>query len=188
MIVSYERAPSLSSAHSGPDRKAVLRSKRGSAILESALFVPIIFALFIGMEELARVTYNYYMLQKTLSGLARYLGTQQGVNFCNGADPILTSAINNALTGTTDASGAPVIAGLTPDMIQVSIEQYDPVSQQLSPCACGAPGCDPSQGGIAPGYIVVSLAGGYTVQPLFWGFSINPFPLQPSVTVPYGGT
>ncbi len=64
-------------------------TKGGSAILEAALFVPIIFALFIGMEELARVTYNYYMIQKTLAGLARYLGTQQGVNFCNGADPIL---------------------------------------------------------------------------------------------------
>ncbi len=73
-------------------------------------------------------------------------------------------------------------------MIQVSIERYDPVAQQLNPCACGAPGCDASQGGIAPGYIVVSLASGYTVRPLFWGFSINPFPLQPSVTVPYGGT
>jgi hypothetical protein len=164
------------------------RGLRGSAILESALFVPIIFALFIGMEELARVTYNYYMIQKTLAGLARYLGTRQGVNFCNGADPILTAAVNNALTGTTDASGAPVIAGLTPDMIQVSIEQYDSATQQLSPCACGAPGCDPSQGGGAPGYISVSLANGYAVRPLFWGFSINPFPLQPSVTVPYGGT
>ena len=125
---------------------------------------------------------------KTLAGLARYLGTQQGVNFCNGADPILTAAINNALTGTTDASGSPAIAGLTPDMIQVSIEHYDPMTQQLSPCACCAPGCDASQGGIPPGYIVVSLANGYTVQPLFWGFTINPFPLQPSVTVPYGGT
>jgi hypothetical protein len=162
--------------------------RRGSAILETALFVPIIFALFIGMEELARVTYTYYMIQKTLAGLARYLGTQQGVNFCNGADAILTAAINNALTATSDASGAPVIAGLTPDMVQVSIEQYDPVGGQLNPCPCGAPGCDPSQGGIAPGYIVVSLANGFTVQPLFWGFSINPFSLQPSVTVPYGGT
>jgi hypothetical protein len=180
--------PSIAPSARGQARRPIVRSRRGSAILESALFIPILFALFIGMEELARVTYNYYMIQKTLAGLARYLGTQQGVNFCNGADPILTSAINNALTGTTDASGSPVIAELTPDMIQVSIEQYDPVAQSLNPCACGAPGCDPSLGGTAPGYIVVSLANGYTVRPLFWGFSINPFPLQPSVTVPYGGT
>jgi hypothetical protein len=180
MTLQCDRPPGLSAGRR--------RGLRGSAILESALFVPIIFALFIGMEELARVTYSYYMIQKTLAGLARYLGTQQGVNFCNGADPILSAAINNALTGTTDASGAPVITGLTPDMIQVSIEQYNPATQQLNPCACGAPGCDPSQGGTAPGYISVSLANGYTVRPLFWGFSINSFALQPSVTVPYGGT
>jgi hypothetical protein len=192
MRFSYDGPPGRSSAQSAPSapRQAgspVPRTK-GSAILEAALFIPIIFALFIGMEELARVTYNYYMIQKTLAGLARYLGTQQGVNFCNGTDPILTAAVNNALTNTVDGSGSPLIAGLTPDMILVSIETYDPVSQQLNPCACGAPGCDPSQGGIAPGYIVVSLANGYTVQPLFLGFNVNPFPLRPSVTVPYGGT
>lgn len=152
------------------------------------MFLPILFALFIGMEELARTTYTYYALQKTLSGLARYLGTQQGVDFCNSADPILAAAINNALTGTYDGSGAPVIGGLTPDMIQVSVEQYDPVGGRLNLCPCGAPGCDTVNGGTAPGFIQVSLASGYVVQPLFWGFQINPFPLQPSVTVPYGGT
>ncbi len=95
MRFSYDGPPDRSSAQSAPSapRQAgspVQRTK-GSAILEAALFIPIIFALFIGMEELARVTYNYYMIQKTLSGLARYLGTQQGVNFCNGTDPILTA-------------------------------------------------------------------------------------------------
>jgi hypothetical protein len=165
-----------------------LRGRRGAAMLEAALFVPIIFALFIGMEELSRVTYTYYMIQKTLTGLARYLGTQQGVNFCNSGDPIMVAAINNVLTGTVDASSAPLIAGLTPDMVQVTAQQYDAVNQQLTPCACGAPGCDISQGGTAPAYIVVSLVNGYTVHPLFWGFSVSPFPLQPSVTAPYGGT
>ena len=97
------------------------------------MFVPIIFALFIGMEELGRVTYTYYMIQKTLSGLARYLGTQQGVNFCNSGDPIMTAAINNALTGTIDGSGTPLISGLTPDMVVVTAEQYDAVNQLLTP-------------------------------------------------------
>jgi hypothetical protein len=164
------------------------RKRHGSATIESALFIPILLALFIGMEELARVTYTYYMIQKTLSGLALYLGTQQGVNFCNPSDPIVAAAINNALTGTFDGSGAPLITGLTPDMVQVSPEQFNAAAQQLNACPCGVPGCDTSQGGTAPGFIVVSLANGYTVQPLFLGFSVSPFPLQPSVTVPYGGT
>jgi hypothetical protein len=164
------------------------KRRRGAALLESILVVPIIFAIFLGVEELARVTYTYYMIQKTLSGLARFLGTQQGVNFCNLGDPIMTAAINNALTGTADGSGQPLINGLTPDMVLVSPETYDSVNQQLGACPCGAPGCDVSQGGTAPAYIVVSLANGYTVRPLFWGFNVNPIPLQPSVTVPYGGT
>ena len=161
---------------------------KGAALLEAALFVPILLALLIGTTELGRVTYDYYMIQKALSGLALYLGTQQGVNFCDGADPIVQAAINNALTGTVDGSGAPLIAGLTPSMVQVNIARYDPNSQQLAPCDCSATGCDASQGGSAPSYIVVSLTNGYTVHPLFWGFSVTPFQLQPSVTAAYAGT
>jgi hypothetical protein len=145
-------------------------------------------ALLIGTTELGRVTYTYYMIQKVLAGLARSLGTQQGVNFCNSGDPIMQAAINNALTGTSDASGTPIVTGLTPSMIQVTVARYDPNSQQLAACDCSASGCDSSQGGGPPGYIVVSLTNGYTVRPLFWGFSVLPFPLQPSVTVPYAGS
>jgi hypothetical protein len=162
--------------------------RQGAALLEAALFVPILLALLIGTTELGRVTYDYYMIQKTLSGLARSLGTQQGVNFCDSNDPVMQAAINNALTGTVDASGDPLIVGLTPGMVQVSIARFDPNSQQLAPCDCSAAGCDASQGGSSPGYIVVSLTNGYTVHPLFWGFSVTPFQLRPSVTAPYAGT
>ena len=164
------------------------RSRRGAIALETALLLPILLALLIGTEELARVTYNYYMIEKIMSDLARYLGTQLGPNFCNPADPIVTAAVNNALTGTADGSGTPIVNGLTPDMVLVTIENYDPTTTAISQCACSATGCDTSQGGQAPGYIVVSLANGFTVQPLFWGFKVAPFPLVPSVRVPYGGT
>jgi hypothetical protein len=150
--------------------------------------VPIRLAILIGTEELARVSYTYYMLEKTMGDIARYLGTQMGVNFCNSSDPIMVSAINNAVTGTADASGTPVISGLTPGMIQVAIERYDPSSQAMVPCDCSATGCDASQGGQAPGYIVVSINGGFSVRPLFWGFAIAPFQLNPTVRTPYGGT
>jgi len=156
--------------------------------VEAALFLPILLALLIGTEELARVTYNYYMIQRVLSGLALTLGTQQGVNFCSaGSDPIIQAAINNALTGTVDGSGDPIVNGLTPSMVQVVGATVNAATQQVSPCDC-QPDCDPTQGGAPPGFIVVSLASGYTVHPLFWGFSVDPFPLQPSVTAPYAGT
>jgi len=165
-----------------------MNRRRGGALLETAIFLPIILALLIGTVELARVTYTYYMLQKMMLNLARYLGTQQGVNFCDSQDATVQAAINYALTGATDSADNPFIPGLTPAMFQVSTERFDPSGQQLTACECSAAGCDAAQGGLPPGFIVVSLTNGYPVRPLFWGFTAEMFPLRPSVRVPYGGT
>jgi len=54
--------------------------KRGGALLETALLLPIILMLLMGTVELARVTYTYYMLERLMYTVARYVGTQQGVN------------------------------------------------------------------------------------------------------------
>ena len=91
--------------------KARVRGK-GSALVESALLVPILLALLIGTTELGRLTYTYYMIQKVLAGLARSLGTQQGVNFCNTGDPIITDSSGVAF----DVGGAldlRVLPGMT---------------------------------------------------------------------------
>jgi hypothetical protein len=128
------------------------------------------------------------MLEKIMFNLARYLGTQQGVNFCDTQDASIQAAMNYALTGTTDSSDNSIITGLTPAMFQIRIERYDPNSQQLVICDCSAAGCDASQGGLPPGFIVVSLANGYQVSPVFWGFAVDPFVLRPMVRVPYAGT
>jgi Flp pilus assembly protein TadG len=162
--------------------------RRGGALLEGVLVVPIILALLIGTVELAQITYTYYMLQKMMAGLARYLGTQQGVNFCDNQDPTIQAAINFALTGSTASSDAPILPGLLPSMFQVTAERYDATGQQLVTCDCSASGCDASQGGQPPNYIVVSLTDGYTVQPVFWGLTVTPFALRPRVMVPYEGT
>jgi TadE-like protein len=165
-----------------------VKRRRGGALIESVMFMPILLSLLVGTVELARVTYTYYMLEKVMFNLARFVGTQQGVNFCDNQDATVQAAINYALTGTTDSSDNPVIAGLTPGMFQMRIERYDPNSQQLVVCDCTAAGCDTSQGGLPPGFIVVSLTNGYQVSPVFWGFAIDPFPIRPSVRVPYAGT
>jgi len=162
--------------------------RRGGALIESVMFTPLLVMLLVGTVELARITYTSYMLQKVMFSLARYLGTQQGVNFCDSQDPAVQAAINYALTGTSDSSDNPAVTGLTPAMFSVRIERYDANTQQLVPCDCSAAGCDASQGGLPPGYIVVSLTDGYRVNPVFWGFAVDPFPLHPSVRVPYAGT
>jgi hypothetical protein len=152
------------------------------------MLLPIVLGLLIGTVELARVTYTYYMLEKLMYNLARYLGTQQGVNFCDPQDAGIQAAINYALTGDTTTAENPIVNGLTPSMFLIQAERYDANSQQIVPCDCTAPGCDASQGGQPPGYIAVSLAQGYLVHPAFWGFAVDPFALRPMVRVPYDGT
>jgi hypothetical protein len=165
-----------------------MKRRSGGVLVETAMLVPILVGLLVGTVELARVTYTYYMLQRVMFNLARYLGTQQGVNFCDGEDPTVQAAINYALTGMTDSSENPVVPGLTPAMFSIRVERYDSTSKQVVACECSAVGCDASQGGLPPGYIVVSLTDGYPVHPVFWGFSMDQFPLRPSVRVPYAGT
>ncbi len=165
-----------------------MRRRWGGALVESILLMPLILALLIGTVSLARVTYTYYMLQKMMTNLARYLGTQQGVNFCDSQDPTVQAAIVFAMTGSNDGSAAPIVPGLSADMFQVRAERFDTTGQQLVACDCSATGCDAGQGGLPPGFIEVSLATGYNVQPVFWGFALSPFALRPTVRVPYGGT
>lgn len=165
-----------------------MNPRRGSSLLEAALVAPIVLALLIGTVELGRIVYTYVMLEKVMLGLARYLGTQQGVNFCDSQDPTVQAAINYAVTGSGGSLDSAVVPGLTPDMFQIQIQRYDPNAQQLVPCDCSAAGCDAGQGGLPPGFIVVSLTDGYTVNPIFWDFRLNSFALRPSVKVPYGGT
>jgi hypothetical protein len=164
------------------------RGQSGGVLLEAAMFLPIVLALLVGTVNLAEITYTFHSLQKVMFSLARYVGTQQGVNFCDPMDPGIVAAKNFALTGTTDSAENPSVVGLTPDMLEVRIERYDPVSQQLTVCDCSVTGCDASQGGLPPDFIVVSLTNGYTVRPMFWGFTPDPFQLRPQVRVPYGGT
>ncbi len=157
-------------------------------MLETVILAPVILALLVGAVGLARVTYTYYMLEKVMYNLGRSLTTLEGVDYCNPQnDTTLIDATNYALTGTIDATGPSVVPGLTPAMVQVLPERFDPTSQQIFPCTCAYPECD----GLAPDYIVVSLTGGYPVNPVFptTGGKFVPASIQlrPSVRVPYAG-
>lgn len=152
------------------------------------MFAPILLLLLVGMTELARVYYTYYTLQKIMYTLARYVGTQQGVNFCDDADATVLAAKNFAITGTLDASADPLVRGLTPDLVSVRVERYDATNQTLGQCDCSVTGCDAASGGLPPDFVVVSMPDGYAVKPVFPQLVIEPFLLRPLVRVPYGGT
>ncbi|MBI4873204.1 MAG: pilus assembly protein, partial [Acidobacteria bacterium] len=99
------------------------RASRGSTILETAMYLPMLFILLVGMVEIARVTYTYHTLQKMLYTVARYVGTQQAVNFCDTTDASLAAAKNLALTGSTDGTADPLVPNLTIDQIDVRLER-----------------------------------------------------------------
>jgi hypothetical protein len=170
----------------------IQRSRRGGAVLEAALFVPILVLLLVGMVQIAKVTYTYYSLRKALYTAARYVATQQGVDLCNASDPAIATAINLALTGNIgDASGVnPVLPALTADMITMSIERVDPTSGVPGACDCSISGCDTNAGGGEPDFVVASIPDGYSINPVIPGVALptGPLLLRPTVRVPFGGT
>lgn len=162
--------------------------RRGNTVLEAAMFIPILLTLLVSTEQLGKLTYTYYSLRKALYTVARYVGTQQGVNFCDASDPNIVTGLNLATTGTSDGSGSPLIMGFTPDMIAITIERYDPVGQTMGVCDCSNTGCDESVGGGAPDFVSVSIPNGYNFLPNIPFLRLDTIPLKPQVKVPYGGT
>ncbi len=155
-------------------------------VLEAILWIPILTTLIVGMIQVGKVTYLYYALKKTVYSAARFLSTQQGVNFCDPSDPTTVAAIQFAITGTTDGSGPTLINNLTPDMLQVTIECVDPATGAIG--TCDTSGCSGPAGAQRPDYVVVSIPNGYAIQPRIPFVTLNPILLAPSAAVPFGGT
>jgi hypothetical protein len=157
-------------------------------MLEMAMWVPLLILLLMGMTELARLTYTYYTLHKILYNLARYVGTQQGVDFCGSSDAVVAAAKNFAISGTTDTTTNTILVNLTADMIQIRLERYSGDTQDLGECDCSITGCDMASGGRAPDFIVVSIPDGYSIRPIIPYLSTEPILFKPRVRVPFGGT
>lgn len=151
------------------------------------MFIPFLILLLLGMMEFGRVVYTYYQLQKAMYAFARMASTQQAINFCEtGGDPY-QQALAVALTGTGDLAATPLIGGLEASNFRVRIERYNASNNALEECDCSSTGCDPSQGGGAPGYIFVDLANGYPYSFRIPGIQTDPIFLRPSVRLPFGG-
>jgi hypothetical protein len=163
--------------------------ERGSSLVETAMLAPILAMLLFGTVELARIGWTFFTLEKMLNQIARDAGTQQGLNFCDAADPQLLNILNYATTATEDGSGTPILPNLTATNITIQIERVDPNSQTLGVCDCSITGCDLAAGGRSPDFIVVYLPDGYTVSPRIpFMAAITPFVLRPHIRAPFGGT
>ena len=163
------------------------RRRNGSTMLEAALWLPILFGILMGTVELARVSYTYYTLHKILYTLARYVGTQSGINFCDSTDATLVAAKQLALRGSPDDSAPALLPGLEAGQIEVRLERLNAETGALEQCDCSATGCDRSVGGLSPEWIVVSLPDGYPIQLSIPKLTLDAIALRPVIRVPHGG-
>jgi Flp pilus assembly protein TadG len=159
----------------------MMRRTRGNAVLEVALWMPVLLLLIVGTIRFAKITYLYYSLNKVVYSAARQISVDQGVNFCDPSDPTTQGAINAAITD--PATQTPLISNLTPDMFAVTATCLDSTGA-AAPCACGQTISAPVQ----PAFITVSIPGGYSIPPLIPYVLLSPIQLTPSVTVPFGGS
>jgi hypothetical protein len=164
------------------------RNRRsGNMIIECAMWIPFVLLLLVGMIQIAKITYVYYTVKKTLYTVGRYIATAQGVNFCDTAgDTVITAAKNFALTGALDGGTDIPLPALTTDLIDVSTECIDSSTGDIG--ACSTNGCDGPGGPLRPDFVVVSIPDGYQVSPRIPYMLIDPILLKPQVRVPFGGT
>ena len=159
------------------------RGRGGSAVLEVAMWMPILFLLIVGMLQFGKLTYLDYVLNKIVYNAARNLATSQNVNFCDAGDPITAAAIAGAINN--PATGEPLIANLTADMLVVSTQCLDSTGV-LGTCDTG--GCQTVAGAQRPDFVTVAITGGYTVPLRIPYINLDPILLRPSATAPFGGS
>ena len=159
------------------------RRAKGNVALETAMFIPILLLLIVGMVQIGKVTYLYYTLKKIVYAAARQVAVQQSVNFCDVTnDQTAQTAINFALN---DTSGTPIVANLT--ALQITTQCTDPAAVGGAMIPCDTSNCDALSVAARPDFVTVSIPGGYPVNVLIPFISPIPVTLNPTVTVPFGG-
>jgi hypothetical protein len=160
-----------------------MRRRSGNMVLELAMWLPILFLLLGGMVQVGKWTYLDYSLTKILYGAARQLGAQQGVNFCDPADPATQAALSAAISD--PATGLPLVANLTVDMLQITTQCLDATG---AIGACEVAGCGAPAGAQRPDFLTVAMPNGYTIQPRIPYILLNGFQLRPTATAPFTGS
>jgi hypothetical protein len=160
-----------------------MRRRRGNAVLEVAMWMPVILLLITGMITFGRITYLNYVLQKIVYTAARSLAVSQNLNFCDPSDPIAQAVLTNAVND--PATGNPLVVSLSADMLTISTRCYD-ANGALG--ACDVSGCDGLTGAQRPDFVTVAMPNGYAIPLRIPFVQFDPVVLKPSITVPFGGT
>ncbi|MCA1635407.1 MAG: pilus assembly protein [Acidobacteria bacterium] len=95
------------------DCRRFARCERGTQLVELAIVLPVLLALFGATAEFGRYFYTYTTLDKATRVGARYLTV---------APPGATDeqAQNLVVYGNTSGTGEPIVSGLTPDQIEIT--------------------------------------------------------------------
>jgi hypothetical protein len=155
----------------------------GSAVLETALWIPILLLLIVGMIQIGKITYLYYSLDKIVYSAARQVSLQSGINFCDmTSDTRVQAILSNAVS---DSSGTALVNGLASGMLEITPLCTDSSDPAVAPSPCDTSSCPGLN--YRPSYIRVTLPNGYTVQPRIPFVTLEPIVLRPSVLLPFGG-
>ena len=148
-----------------------------------------IMMILFGAVEIGRLFYTYHALQKALRGGATLLARSVNVEYCNTTDLTMADVRNFIVYGNLQGEGAPVVPGLTVDMIQILPERSVIDSNTVVGCLCteDPDGCDSSLGGRAPDFVVLNLGDGFPLALPFPYVSLGTVNLRVSVGMPVTG-
>jgi TadE-like protein len=116
---------------SPPVLPAFIRDRDGSALVEGAILLPVLFVLLFGVYEFSWFFYQQHVVSTGLRDAARYVARLSGA--CDAASPLwpteVAAARMLATTGSI-AGGAPRVKGWTADMVTLSCA---PIDNQVGP-------------------------------------------------------
>ena len=159
------------------------RGRGGNAILETAMWLPILFLLIVGIIQFGKIEYLDHVLNKIVYNAARNIATGQNLNFCDSGDPATVAAVTTAIND--PATGLPLIPDLTADMLVVTTQCLD-ASGVIG--TCDVSGCQSVAGAQRPDFVTVAIPDGYRFPIRIPYINLDPVLLRPSVTVAFGGS
>jgi TadE-like protein len=165
----------------------LVKSERGSSVIELAIVFPILLLLFVGAAEIGRLFYTYTTLAKATKVGARYLSTQKQAESSDAATILAVKqrAARLVVCGRTDTCSGTEADGVTPIRpIVPGLSTSDPLSNVLITL--------PSTSTLGPRYVRVQIQS-FTFAPGVFNVAGATgstsatfyFPLEPSTRMRY---
>jgi zona occludens toxin (predicted ATPase) len=106
--------------------RALWLDQEGSALLEGAIIMPLLFVLMFGVYDFSWYFYQQHLMTTGVRDAARYLA--RSANPCEGSSPVWASeAVNAENLATTGfvTGGRPRVTGWTPAMVAIGCTAVD---------------------------------------------------------------